>query len=258
MLRRLATTSLVPLLLLSLAPARANGESNNVQVEPDNIQIGISYSGQTIRVKASSPAPEGIVMRVTGPEEPLVLMKKGKRYGFLWMNVGEVRYEAVPTLYLLRSSRKLHQMATPETLSRLELGFDALKDRVPVGSEDGARELFGELLKLKQKDHLFCSEAAGVQLDLVGDGRQEATGAFLLPAKALVGDYTVDVFGFREGEGELIGTAKIHVQRSSGVSFITSLVTNHGFLYGCLAVAVAILAGLSTGYIFGMGKGRSH
>ncbi len=258
MLRCLTSTMVVPLLLLSIPPVQAGSRLSALQVEPENIQVGIFYSGQVVRVKVPVPASEDIVIRVTGPEEPLVLQKKGKKYGLLWMNVDEVHYQAVPTVYLLRSSRKLEDIAAPGTLSRLKLGFDALKDQVAAGSEDGARELFGELIKLKQRDHLFCCEAAGLQLDPVGAGRQEATGEFFLPAKTPVGDYTVDVYSFREGEGELIGTAKIHLERSSAVSFITSLATDHGLLYGCLAVAVAVLAGLSTGLIFGMRKGGSH
>jgi uncharacterized protein (TIGR02186 family) len=251
MFQRLASTTTVLLLLVSIAPARADSRSNRVQIEPDNVRIGIFYAGQTIRVKASTPASREIVIRVTGPEQPLALKKKGKKFGVLWMSVGEVHYAAVPAVYLLRSSGKLEEIATPETLDRLKLGFDALRDQIPAGSEDGARELFGELVKLKQKDHLFFSEVAGVQLDPSGSGRQEATGVFFLPAKAPVGDYTVDVFSFQDHQGELIGTAKIHLQRGSVVSSITSLAANHGLLYGCLAVAVAILAGLLTGFIFG-------
>ena len=200
---------------------------------------------------ASTPAAREIVVRVSGPDEPLVLKKKGKKYGLLWMNVGEVRYEAVPTLYILRSSRKLDELAAPETLDRLRLGFDALRNQVPAGSKDGGRELFGELVKLKHKDHLFSSEAAGVQRHATGDGRQVVTADFSLSAKTPVGDYTIDLFGFQGREGELMGTAKIHLERTPVVSWITSLSDNHGLLYGCLAVVVALLAGLLTGFLFG-------
>jgi uncharacterized protein (TIGR02186 family) len=249
-LRLASTTILVPLFLLSIASAQAGSQSGHVSVQPDDVRIGIFYSGQTVRVKVLTSACEGIVMRVTGPDEPLVLKKKGKKYGFLWMNVGEVHYKAVPTLYLLRSSSKLQEMATPEELNRLKLGFDALKNHVPAGSKDGAKELFGELVKLKQKDHLFSCEATGLEVHPDGTGWQEATGEFTLPAKTPVGNYTVDVFCFQASKGELIGTAPIHLQRTSTVSFITSLAANHGLLYGCLAVVMAVLTGLLTGFIF--------
>jgi uncharacterized protein (TIGR02186 family) len=246
-----STTIPLALLLLSIAPAQAGSRSDSVRVEPENIQIGIFYSGQQIQVEASTLASADIVMRITGAEEPLVLKKKGKKYGFLWMNVGDVHYEAVPTVYLLSDSRELDALATPKTLSRLQLGFDALKDRLPRGSKDGTRELFDELVKLKEKDDLFACDTTGVKLKSSQSGRQEAIGEFFLPAKAPVGDYHVDVFAFREDAGELIGSATIHLERTSLVSSLTSLATNYGLLYGCLAVAVAILAGLLTGWIFG-------
>jgi uncharacterized protein (TIGR02186 family) len=250
MLLRLASTAITVSLLLSLAPARADGRSNNVRVDPENVSIGIFYSGQKIRVTASAPASRDIVIRISGPEKPLALKKMGRKFGLLWMNVGEVRYQAVPTLYLLGSSRRLDEIAAPETLDRLKLGFDALKDRIPADAEEGARELFPELVKLKQRDRLFACRPAGVQLQPLGSGGQEARGEFFLPAKTPVGEYTVEVFDFHNRQGQLLGAAKIRVARTSLVSWIASLAADHGFLYGCIAVALAVLAGLFTGFLF--------
>jgi uncharacterized protein (TIGR02186 family) len=250
MLHRLASTTITVSLFLSVAAARADDRSNAIRVEPENISIGIFYSGQTIRVKAFAPASRDIVIRVAGPEEPLLLKKKGRKFGLLWMNVGEVRYQAVPTLYLLSSSRRLEEIAAPETLDRLKLGFDALQDRIPADAEEGARELFPELVKLKQRDRLFSIQPAGVQLQPLGSGWQEGLGEFFLPAKTPVGEYTVDVFDFHARQGQLLGTAKIRVERASLVSWIVSLAADHGLLYGCIAVALAVLAGLFTGFLF--------
>ena len=186
MFRRLASTTILLLPLVSIAPARAGDGSNHVQVEPKDIRIGMFYSGQVIRMKASMPASEGIVMRMSGPEEPLVLKKKGKKYGVLWMNVGEVHYEAVPTLYILRSSHKLDKLANAETLDRLKIGFDALRNQVPAGSNDGASELFGELVKLKERDLLFSSEAPGVQLSSGGTGRRLIEVAYCRPPRTMM------------------------------------------------------------------------
>jgi uncharacterized protein (TIGR02186 family) len=256
----LPSAAIVLLLVFSIGSVRGADEPHDrrVRVEPENVRIGPFYSGRGIQVKATTAGSADVVIRVAGRDEPVTLKKKGRKYGFLWMNVGEVHYEAVPTLYIVRSTRALDEIADNEALSRLKIGFDALKDQVPAESEDGAREFFGELIKLKQRDHLFVSEAAGVELHAGGARQQEVTSEFLLPAKAPVGDYTVDVFSFQGGKGDLIGTAKVDLKRGSVVSFITSLATHHGLLYGCLAVTVAVLAGLATGFIFGKGKGGAH
>lgn len=220
--------------------------------------MACSTAVHSIHVEANASVGEDVVVRVTGPDEPLTLKRKGKKFGFLWMNVGEVHYEAVPTIYILRSSRRLDEISTPEILHRLKIGFDALQERISVGAEDSARELTGELVKLKEKDGLFSYEPGSVAFHPLGNEQQRAVTDFLLPAKAPVGEYVVDVFRFQNSEGELLNSARLRLQRASTVSFITSLVVEHGLLYGCLAVAIAILAGLSTGFIFGLGRGGSH
>jgi len=73
-----------------------------------------------------------------------------------------------------------------------------------------------------------------------------------------VGECRIDVFVFEEGTGLLSATGKVRIERSPAISFIISMVTTHGLLYGCLAVGIAIIAGLGTGLVFGMGKGGAH
>jgi hypothetical protein len=68
----------------------------------------------------------------------------------------------------------------------------------------------------------------------------------------------VEVFDFRNGEGTLLESGKVRLKRSPFVSFFVSLVAEHGLLYGCLVVVLALLAGLLTGYVFGRGKGGTH
>ncbi len=251
MFRHLPSAALLVVLLLGSLPALAGSGSGSVRVEPSEVQIGVCYSGQRLSVRATTPSPRKIVMRLTSADEPLTLKKKGKKYGLIWRNMGDVHFTAVPTVYLLRSSCPLEQIAAPETLERMKLGFDGVRRQCLRGSDDAPPELFAELVKLKQKDHLFDWQAGGIQIQPADAGRQEAVGEFLLPAKAPVGDYTVDVFAFQGGKGELIGTANVRLRRGAAVSAITDLAANHGLLYGCLAVAVAVLAGLSTGLVFG-------
>jgi uncharacterized protein (TIGR02186 family) len=258
MMRRLSPALLLLLPLLIAECAWAGDSGRTVDVEPDLIQVGIFFSGHQVRVKAETGVGQDLIIRVTGDDEPLALKKKGKNFGFLWMNVGELRYEAVPSLYILGSTRRLEEISDPETLNRLLIGFDALRERIPPEVRDGRRELFGELVKLKEKDRLFVYRAGGIEATPLGAGRQESSFEFLLPAKTPVGEYTVDVYGFQDGAGTLLGTAKIRLERSSAIAFIISLIVDHSLLYGCLAVVVAILAGLFTGIIFGMRKGGSH
>ena len=258
MFHGLASTVIVLVATLGATSLRARRELDAVEAEPETVQIGLFYSGRAVHVRARVPAADAVVIRLVGAREALTLKRKGKKYGLLWMNVGEVHYEAIPTLYLVKSTRKLDEITGAATLRRLGIGFDALRDQIPADADEGARALFGELVKLKERDGLFSCVPSGVQLTPSASGAQKASTAFFLPATAPVGDYTIDVFAFRRGEPTQVGSATIHLVRGPTVSLLTSLATEHGLLYGCLAVAVAVAAGLVIGFVFGLRKGEAH
>jgi Putative transmembrane protein (Alph_Pro_TM) len=169
-----------------------------------------------------------------------------------------VRYEDVPSIYILRSSQKLGRLASPEVLQELKLGSGALQAKIAGDLGSGAWALFRDLVKLKEKDGLFSMKEGGVELHPRDKGEQEVSCDFLLPAKTPVGEYRVDVFEFEDGKGVLSATGKVKIERSPVISFIISMASNHGLFYGCLAVFIAIIAGLVTGLAFGLGKGGAH
>jgi hypothetical protein len=88
-------------------------------------------------------------------------------------------------------------------------------------------------------------------------GSPAAHASFFLPPKAPVGEYAVEVFGFKDGEGFRIGSGSVTLGYAGATAFIVSLAHDHGLLYGCLAVLISILAGLLIGLIF-RGKAGAH
>jgi hypothetical protein len=81
---------------------------------------------------------------------------------------------------------------------------------------------------------------------------------FHLPAKTPPGEYRILAHGFAGGEGRLLGTAQLRVVQVGMAASIRTLATEHGLLYGILAVAVAIVVGLLTGVLFGLGSKKAH
>jgi hypothetical protein len=199
-----------------------------------------------------------VLLKVNGAARTLELKKKGKVLGFLWMNVGEVVYEDVPGLYVIRSSYKLADLAPANVLQQCDIGYDALKARTAKAPEDDAGRLFGDLVKLKEGEGLFTIVEGGICHAPMPGGREQITAEFFLPPKAPVGEYLVELYGFKDDSGTLLGSGSITLEQDHPIRFITSLVVHHGLLYGCLSVMIAIVAGLLTGVIFGLGKGKAH
>lgn len=243
-------------LLLTVIKVQAE-ESVKLFIEPDQVKIGLFYGGQKIYCNAETPAGYDTVIKVSGKNQDLELKKKGKKGGVLWMNVGELSYKAVPSLLLIKSSRPLINVSSKKVLGQLGIGYEALGAKVSSGPDDEARSLFGELVKLKRKEGLFSVDENGIEVRPLGSGTQKVSATFFLPPKAPPGEYKVEVFGFRDGKNLLKGAGSIKLDFARTMAFISMMAKNHGLLYGCLAVIIAITAGLITGFVFG-GKSGSH
>jgi hypothetical protein len=246
-------------IFLSVTPTvHAGGVRIPLIIEPDHIQVGFFYGGRNISVRADVPAGENVLIKVTGAPQKLEMKKKGKVLGFLWMTVGEVVYEDVPALYVIRSSDKLADLAPADVLRRGEIGYDGLKARIVKAPDDEAGMLFDDLIRLKEREGMFSIEEGNLRRAPMPGGREEIVTEFLLPSKAPVGEYLVELYGFKNGSGTLLGSGSIALEQGHLIQFITSMVGHHSLLYGCLAVMIAIIAGLLTGVIFGLGKGKAH
>jgi uncharacterized protein (TIGR02186 family) len=242
--------------LSSMHPASASVEEPPISITPDHVLVGLFYGGQKISIRTEVPRGYDVVVRVKGIEEDLHLKKKGKIWGILWMNVGELSFNLAPNLYMLKTSNAIKAIAPASELKQWEIGYEALKEK--CAREPDAKELFPDLIKLKTKEGLFEMGEGQVRFEPKKTGVQEAACQFVLPPKAPVGEYTVDVFIFKDGVGSHLGARTFSIDRSPFILFLNSMVTNHGLIYGCIAVIIAILAGLLTGFIFGMGQGKGH
>ncbi len=248
------TALFVPMLLSSVALAV---EPMGVELDPSEVRIGLMYGGAAVRVRARTPSGCDVAMSVTGASADLHLNKKGKRAGLLWMNVGELMYRDVPTVYFVRSSRPLPELASKALLDRLELGYPALSWSITGARDRDERAHFVDLIRLKERDKLFSVAEHGVALRSRGASSQVATASVFLPPKAPPGRYRVRVMCFRDRKlvGKVEATLRLSYDRN--VAFLSTLSHDHGLLYGVLASLIAILAGLLTGFVFGR-KGGAH
>jgi len=235
---------------------------------PDQVPIGLLYDGVAIEVRASVPSGSQAAVRLVGERDELVLKRKAKRGGILWMNAGEVSFEGIPVVYQLLTSAPLAELGSAELLAEMQLGYEWL-----VPAEDANASLRDELVKLKERDGLYgiserglaepedgaklpTSPASGCE---AGDEPQtELAGVVRLPALAPPGDYQVELIAFSGGQASSLGSAPVRLERAGVVRAMYRLAMDHGLLYGCLAVIVAILAGLFTGLIFKSKSSEPH
>ncbi len=225
-------------------------ERATIRVEPKEIQVGMFYRGTKVHVEGTAPAGVRLAVLCVGHEAKVELKRKGKVRGVLWMNVGNVTFERVPSLYLALTDADgagLLQRSAPADV-RLGLGYGGLEAQVlPAQADEDARTLFRELIKLKEDERLYSVRN--------GPGRSDPNGFsadFWLPASVPSGAYEVQVMGYRGDSGELLASQELTVKRGGLVALISAMAERHGLLYGVLSVLFAIAMGFLSGMVFRM------
>jgi uncharacterized protein (TIGR02186 family) len=238
--------------LLCICPAYGSQPPAPVEiVQTRTIGIDGFFSGERVRVKAAVPSGDQVVLRVVGPRENVVLLRKG-RVGGLWMNVGRVTFNEVPQVYLLWTSKGLSSLGTGD--ESLSLGLDyqsflsgALGD---LDHQDKAN-LIHEFIKLKEAEKLYGLFENAVQINPQEAGAWDLVNtAIILPAKISPGTYVLELITFKNKNAKLLYSIPIEVHLVGIPALVSDLATRKGLLYGILAVIIATISGLMIGIIF--------
>ena len=247
-----------------------------IVVEPQQVEIGLFYSGASVDVRAEVPPGYQVAVRLQGHPQRLELRKLGKKAGVLWMPMGNVEFENIPVVYQLLTSAPLRDLAPPAVLAQWSLSYDSL---FPADSPEAAMR--SELVRLKVHEGLFAihegglarqgpdsrptgAQAANVQVAGAAPAATEPRptellrGSFRLPARVPPGDYSVDLIGFDKQRVVHLGRATMQLKHVGAVSALKHLAMEHGLLYGIAASLIAIVVGLLTGLLFRPKSDESH
>lgn len=230
-------------------PCGASGA--DLRVEPAEVEVGMFYRGTKLHVEATAPTACKVALACVGHEAKVELKRKGKVGGLLWMNVGDVSFEHVPSLFLqaseLDGDRGDGRVALDGGATR---GYERMEARVlPASADEAQRRLFHEFIRLKEHEQLYRSRN--------GPARPSSTSVsaeFWLPASVPSGRYEVQLLGGRGEPLEVLAAREFTVKRVGLAALISSTARTHGLLYGILSVVVAIAMGFLTGVIFKASK----
>jgi len=248
-------TVLAGLLLLLLMPALAQGDSQDLQVTPDLVEIGTWFRGHSVMVSAMIPQGTEAVLEIIGKTADEHLMRKGRRAG-LWMNVGEVDVHNAPSLYMaMGTNPKLLETTALEA----SWGLAALKRRVSMSGMITDREkddYFKQFLKLKESEGLYATFKKPIKKSRAAGDLVPIKGEFRLPTNVKPGTYEVCLSVVQDGQVIAKNRRELQVQMVGFPAMFFTLAYEHGATYGILAVVIAILTGFAMGFLFKGGGGH--
>lgn len=188
-----------------------------------------------------------IIVSVIGPREVMVARKKERVFG-IWTNAQSYTFERAPSYLAVLSNRPLNEIASPEMLRRLEIGFrnvslsqsaSALGLRPPDDFRDA-------LFRLREERGLYRQDPSAVTFLTPNLFR----ASIVIPAEAHLGNYEVDVQLFADGTNIARTTSALEIVKVGIEQIIANAARDHALLYGLATVLIALTTGWLASIVF--------
>ncbi|CAF26440.1 TIGR02186 family protein [Bartonella quintana] len=182
-----------------------------------------------------------IVVSLEGQTRSMIMRKK-KRNAGIWINADSLIFKNVPLFYSMVTTRAIDDITSAENYKRLGLGLSYLLLQSDEQDQEKIQIFRDELIKLQKAKKLYNEEVGGVRF---GSGSL-FTAHFRLPANIPVGHYQARAYLFRDGQFIDSATTTLEIVKAHIAYTIFFGAHKHSFLYGIIAVFVAV----STGFLY--------
>ncbi|MBX4335138.1 TIGR02186 family protein [Bartonella raoultii] len=186
-----------------------------------------------------------VVVSLEGQTRSMVMREK-KRNAGVWINTDSLVFNNVPLFYSMVTTREIDEISSAEDYKRLGLGLSYLPLQTDEHDQTKIQSFRDELIKLQKARKLYHEEVGGVRF---GSGTL-FTAHFRLPANIPVGHYKVRAYLFRDGQSIDSATTTLEIVKAHIAYTIFFSAHQHSFLYGIIAVLVAVSTGFLCRLIF--------
>jgi uncharacterized protein (TIGR02186 family) len=234
---------------LNIYSEQTPGNIKNVQVIPDNIEVGTFFNGLQVKVTAEIPYSNDVIVKLVGKEKEMELNKKGKK-GIIWLNLSKVKVENAPSIYILSCTDRLEKICSDEEQEKEMLGYNSLKGRVAFKSDLPLTGIeFDEFIKLKEHSGYYNIDNKA-RIKSISDGKQFLEATLEIPSFISADDYNVVIYCFKDRNLIDKTIVKLSVEEVGLPLLITNLAKGSPAIYGILAIVVAMIAGGIIGLVF--------
>ena len=221
-----------------------------VDLSKHNIAIQSSFTGSTVVLfgvqTATDDAGSNIVAVLSGPLQNLVVRKKRKTVG-IWLNRSEAVFENIPGYYAVASTGPIHKLLEREVLLLYQIGVNNVALDLAGAIEGRDYEPYREaLIRHKVQQGLYFAEPAAVDFVQAGLFRVH----FTFPSNVPPGTYRARVYEIQKGKIISEGVTELSIRKAGLEERIYQTAQDSPWLYGILAVVLALLSGWLAGAVF--------
>jgi uncharacterized protein (TIGR02186 family) len=175
-----------------------------------------------------------------GPARDVVVRRKDRVLG-MWINMASETFTNVPASYSVATTRQPQDITDTNSYKRLSLGANNLHIRPldPDGNPATIEEFRAALRDRKVAAGLFDIRVGGVEFL----SQSLFRASLPLSPSVPVGTHKARAFLFKNGVFIKESSAQLSIVKSGFEQTIYRFSANHGFAYGILATALAVVTG---------------
>ena len=221
-----------------LHPFEINSNILIFDVSQKKISVSSNLDDTHFTIYGFSDSPKNLVLKITGPNQKVVLQKKKKVFGmWTWNKTGEFSY---PSLFHYYTNIKDN-----------DIDFNVKKDLVDniklIGKDDD--NLKKDLIRKKKSIDLFFIKNNSFKII-----NEKIPNFFKIPVKlplnSPTGEYLVSLSIMGKGNNFETSKLKINVSKPGISSFIFKFAHKYSFIYGIFSAIIAIGLGFLAGVFF--------
>lgn len=253
MLRNLAFA-----LLLVFPTFASASEQVVLGLSRDRVAITTQFDGSEIlifgAVKRETAIPEmplHVVITVAGPSNPVVVRRKAKWLGLIWVNQAFVEVDSAPSFYAVATTGPLHDVLseTEDLRNKVSIGNAIRSVGAPAGVQD-SESFTKAIIRIRQDAGLYQLLEGEVALDQQTLFRT----AIKLPSDITEGDYVARILLTRDGKIISRLETSIDVRKVGLERWLFTMSREKPFLYGLMSLAIAIAAGWGASTAFRLAR----
>ena len=245
------------LLTPSLTPA---GEEVVLGLSKDKVAITTSFNGSDIlifgAVKRETPIPETplqVIITVAGPSSPVLVRRKSKWLGLIWVNTAAVEVDSAPSFYAVATSAPMADVLSETENLRERISIENAVRLVGAEGDVADSAKFSEaVIRIRENSGLYQKLEGQVALDQQTLFRTSIS----MPANLTEGDYATRIFLTRNGEIIAKYETSIDVRKVGLERWLFKLSRENAVLYGLMSLAIAIAAGWGASAAFQLARNR--
>ena len=224
--------------------------NHHVMITSNYTGVELVLFGSVERDAASAPrrGQYDIVATVVGPRVSLRTRRKQRVLG-IWVNTAARTFIDPPSYLAVLSSRPLDDIASADTLKRLQLGIadTPLPELINNDIGEVANDPFrAALVRLMRDQRLYSEEPSAVTFLTPTLFRASIS----LPAQVPIGSYKVDVKLFADGNLIAHTDSAFEIVKVGFEQFMVEAARDYGLLYGLATALMALLTGWIASVVF--------